>query len=310
MYRTPHNTNQPSVAPDIFWNHQPQQQQPPVPPPTGSSQQSAHPPPSWPNGFMATPGALPLIPPYLLPGRPGPFQHNSFASHYTPSGSFPSHPSYPMNIQSNFQSMPTFPLNSHFIPAPQPAASYHVPQPLPPGYFPFMPPPVVNNQNPQQQHQQKHFRSTNNNNNNHNNVNNTIPSTYNFYPFPTSFSSHSSSTPSTTSITELTGWSTWTSWLRGVKSVATIHGVLPHILDDPPVASANPMRRASYPPVMDEWSTPQDWEIHVAWQKQDAIMMHILTSQLSEDVSTVVPMVDDMEDSDVLFTTQDMLARL
>ncbi len=69
----------------------------------------------------------------------------------------------------------------------------------PPGYFPFMPPPVVNNQNPQQQHQQKHFRSTNNNNNNHNNVNNTVPSTYNFYPFPTFFSSHSSSTPSTTS---------------------------------------------------------------------------------------------------------------
>ncbi len=38
--------------------------------------------------------------------------------------------------------------------------------------------------------------------------------------------------------------------------------------------------------------------------------MHILTSRLSEDVSAVVPMVDDMEDSGVLFTARDMLARL
>ncbi len=83
MYRTPNNVNRLSVAPDVFWRHQPQHQQPPVPPPTGSSHQSAQPPPSWPTGFMETPGALPPIPPYPLPGRLGPFLHNSVASHYT-----------------------------------------------------------------------------------------------------------------------------------------------------------------------------------------------------------------------------------
>ncbi|KAK0216497.1 hypothetical protein EDD85DRAFT_798470 [Armillaria nabsnona] len=113
------------------------------------------------------------------------------------------------------------------------------------------------------------------------------------------------------SITELTGRSTWTHWLRGVKSVATIHSVLPHILEDPPdFVSPNPLCRASYPPVMDKWSTPQDWEVHMVWQKQDAIMMHILTSRLSDDVSAVVPMVDDLEEYGDLFTARDMLARL
>ncbi len=152
------------------------------------------------------------------------------------------------------------------------------PQP-PPGFFPYIPPPVVNN--PQQNHpQRQNSHNTNQNNNNHlNNVTNTVPFTYNQYSTTSSFSSNSSSTPSTTSITELMGRSTWTHWLHGVKSIATIHGVLPHILEDPPdFVSPNPLRRASYPPVMDEWSTPQDWEVHVVWQKQDAIMMHILTS--------------------------------
>ncbi|PBK89304.1 hypothetical protein ARMGADRAFT_936099 [Armillaria gallica] len=70
------------------------------------------------------------------------------------------------------------------------------------------------------------------------------------------------------------------------------------------------MRHASYPPVMDKWLTPQDWAVYVAWEKQDAIMMHILTSRLLEDILAVVPMVDDMEDSEVIFTARDMLARL
>ncbi len=110
---------------------------------------------------------------------------------------------------------------------------------------------------------------------------------------------------------ELTGRSTWMHWLRGVKSVATIHGVLPHILEDPlDFVSPNPLWRASYPPIMDEWSSPQDWDVHVAWQKQDAIMMHILTSRLSDNVSAVIPMVDDLDYTGVLFTARNMLARL
>ncbi len=38
--------------------------------------------------------------------------------------------------------------------------------------------------------------------------------------------------------------------------------------------------------------------------------MHILTSQLSDDVSAVVPMVDDLEEYSDLFTARDMLTRL
>ncbi len=113
---------------------------------------------------MVTPGAPPLIPPYPLPGHLRPFIHNSFASHFTPLGSFPSYPSYPMNSQSNFLSLPTFPLHSQFSTPPQPVASYHIPQPPSTGFFPFIPPPIVNN--PQQQQQQKHFQNNNNNNNN------------------------------------------------------------------------------------------------------------------------------------------------
>ncbi len=204
MYWTPNNGKWPSVTPDVFWQ---QQQQPPVPP-MDSSHPSAPHPPTWPNSSMATPGNHPPIPPYLLHGCPGPFLNNSFASQYTPLGPFPSYPSFPTN--TNILSYPTFPLNSQYNSFPQLVASYHVLQPPPPGFFPYIPPPyipppVVNN--PQQNHpQQQNSHNTNQNNNNHlNNVTNTVPFTYNQYSTTSSFSSNSSSMPSTTSIMELMG---------------------------------------------------------------------------------------------------------
>ncbi|PBK82317.1 hypothetical protein ARMGADRAFT_1090531 [Armillaria gallica] len=113
------------------------------------------------------------------------------------------------------------------------------------------------------------------------------------------------------SITQLTGCATWTDWLTGVKSVANILSVLPHIIEDfPDFVMADPLHRASYPPVVDQWSSQQDWEVYLAWQRRDAVMMHLLTSQLSHEVSSVIPMIDDLHSTGALFTVRDMLACL
>ncbi len=110
---------------------------------------------------------------------------------------------------------------------------------------------------------------------------------------------------------ELTGKSTWTQWLRGVKSVADVQGLLPHIIEDSPnFVLPNPSCHASYPPVVHQWSTPQEWDVYMSWQQKDAVMMHILTSCLSQGVSASIPMIDDLECTGVVFTAQDMLARL
>lgn len=78
--------------------------------------------------------------------------------------------------------------------------------------------------------------------------------------------SHSSSVPSTMSIMELLGKSTWTHWLVVVKSIADLHGVLPHIIDDSPnFVSPNPSHQASYPPAVGQWSMPQEWDVYMAW---------------------------------------------
>lgn len=69
-------------------------------------------------------------------------------------------------------------------------------------------------------------------------------------------------------IMELTGKSTWTYWLCGVKSVANIQSILPHIIEDSPnFISPNPSHHASYLPPIDQWLTPQEWDVYMAWQQ-------------------------------------------
>ncbi len=48
----------------------------------------------------------------------------------------------------------------------------------------------------------------------------------------------------------------------------------------------------------------------MAWQQQDVIMMHILMSHLSPEVSMSVLMIDDLECTGMVFTACDMLACL
>ncbi|KAK0222631.1 hypothetical protein EDD85DRAFT_959873 [Armillaria nabsnona] len=107
------------------------------------------------------------------------------------------------------------------------------------------------------------------------------------------------------------GQATWTAWLHGVQSVADILGLLPHINEDSPdFVTSDPLRRASYPPLVDDWSLPQDWEVHLAWRKRDVMMMHVLTSRLSDEVSSAVPMVNNLHNTGALFTACDMFAQL
>ncbi|KAK0231993.1 hypothetical protein EDD85DRAFT_792904 [Armillaria nabsnona] len=113
------------------------------------------------------------------------------------------------------------------------------------------------------------------------------------------------------SIMQLIGQATWMAWLCGVQSVADILGLLPHINEDSPdFITSDPLRHASYPPLVDDWSLPQDWEVHLAWRKCDVMMMHVLTSCLSDEVSLAVPMVNDLRNTGALFTACDMFARL
>ncbi|KAK0446188.1 hypothetical protein EV421DRAFT_1792911 [Armillaria borealis] len=284
MYRTPPREIQLSVTPGVFW-----QFHPPYPLPTDASYRSyqyLHEP--WQN--VAPPDSYP---PYSLPGRQGPFLHTSFGflSHHTPAGSF--------------LSQLTFPVDTRHQPQHPPAPPYPPQQHPPPGFFPFVPPHVVNSHT----HTQFQQQSTNIINNSNNTLSNSVPvqNTYHYDTYSSPFLSTSFSVPSMTSIPELTGKSTWMHWLRGVKSVADLHGVLPHIIEDSPnFVSPNRMRRASSPPPVDQWSTPQEWETYMVWHRRDALMMHILTSNLSSDVSSVIPMINDPECT----TAREMLACL
>ncbi|KAK0216731.1 hypothetical protein EDD85DRAFT_962139 [Armillaria nabsnona] len=265
MYRTPPDRFHPSVAPNVFYQH---------------------PPPVPPFSALAPPGSQPPFPPFMLHGRPGPFLFNSFdnISQFTPSGSFPSHPTFPVDTSHQSQSQ-TAPTSSQWH-----QQSGH-------GRFSST---VPNNHHHYSQQSQNNHRNRPNYNNNNNNENfnnsfshNNIPLHYQHVSDLTTFSSNtSSSIPSTTSITQLTGQATWTAWLHGVQSVADILGLLPHINEDSPdFVTLDPLQRASYPPLVDDWSSPQDWEVHLAWRKRDMMMMHILTSHLSDKVLSAVPMV-------------------
>ncbi|PBK94122.1 hypothetical protein ARMGADRAFT_902001, partial [Armillaria gallica] len=65
-----------------------------------------------------------------------------------------------------------------------------------------------------------------------------------------------------------------------------------------------------YPPAVGQWSTSQEWDVYMAWQRRDSVMMHILTSRLSKEVAAAIPMIDDRECAGVVFTARDMLVRL
>ncbi|PBL03320.1 hypothetical protein ARMGADRAFT_1004076 [Armillaria gallica] len=279
MYRTPPHEIPLSVALDASW-----QFHPPYPLPTDTS----HRPYQYPHESWQNVGPPDSCPPYSLPGRQGPFLHTS---HHTPAWSF--------------LSQSTFPVDTHHQPQHPPAPPYPPQQHPPPGFFPFVPPHIVNNQT----HPQFQQQSMNIINDSDSTINNSVAvqNTHHYDTYSSPFLSTSFSVPSTTSIPELTGKSTWMHWLRGVKSVADLHGVFPHIVEDPPnFVSPNPMRRASYPPLVDQRSTPQDWETYVVWQRRDTVMMHILSSKLSSDVSSVIPMIDDPECT----TAREMLACL
>ncbi|PBK68265.1 hypothetical protein ARMSODRAFT_1019848 [Armillaria solidipes] len=238
MYRTPPNGFRPSVAPDVFW--QPHQQFP-------------LPHPVHPLQTPAPPGSRVLFPPFGPHGRPGPFINNSFdtSSHFTPSGSFPSRPTFPIDTQQQQHQSQS---------QTAPPSSQRPPQSGRGRFSSHM----HNNRH------QSHNNSQNNSNNNYNApFTNTVPLQFQHVNDLSTFSSNtSSSIPLTTSIMQLTGRATWTAWLRGIQSVADILGLLPHINEDSPdFITSDPLRRASYPPHVDELSSPQDWETHLAWRK-------------------------------------------
>ncbi len=284
MYRTPPDGFRPSVMPDVFW--QPHHQ---------------HPPPIH---APAPPGLQTLFSPFMPHGHLGPFLFNSFDnnSQFTPSGSFLSCPTFPVDTshQSQSQAAPTS-LQWH----PQSGC----------GHFSSS---VPNNRHHHSQQSQNNHRNRPNYNNNNNNENfnnsfshNNISLHYQHVSNLTTFSSNtSSSIPSTTSIMQLMGRATWTAWLHGVQSVADILGLLPHInKDSPDFVTSDPLWHA-YPPLVDDWSSPQDWEVHLAWRKRDTMMMYVLTSHLSNKVSSAVPMVNDLCNTGTLFTARNMFAQL
>ncbi|KAK0449956.1 hypothetical protein EV421DRAFT_1899472 [Armillaria borealis] len=180
-----------------------------------------------------------------------------------------------------------------------------LPPPPPPPLPPAPPPPPLPPLSPN--YVQNNIPAQNNNNL----QNQPLPITYNYYNYVSPSSTHIK-TPMMTSIPELMGRNSWAMWLHGVKSVAVVNRILPHILDKPPpgMVLQNPLRQAMYPPPITQWSTPQEWEAYNAWQCKDAAMMHIITLRLSSEVSAVLPMIDDFASADQGMMAHQMLSIL
>ncbi|KAK0458327.1 uncharacterized protein EV420DRAFT_1643217 [Desarmillaria tabescens] len=279
----------PSVAPDGFWFPAPSVPSPSCLPHVlqlslGSSTSASsnlsfqHSHRSWPNLYP------PVVPPPSFPGHAAPSMPSPF-----PSSSFV--------------------MSSSFSPFLQPSLSTPNLNPYPSS----VPSNISQHQRPSIHTQQQQQQNASNSNNPFLNLQNNsqpIHNTYNYFTY--SSPSSSVSTPSTTSIPELTGRTTWGLWVHGIKSLADINGVLPHIIEEPMpgVVVINPMCRPSYPPVLSPDPSPQEWDTFVAWHRKDAVMIHILTSRLSADVSAVLPMVDDHGGAEREFTVRTLLGIL
>ena len=108
-------------------------------------------------------------------------------------------------------------------------------------------------------------------------------------------SSSKPSLPSTKDIPLLSGASTWTPWNTQVRALIMHSGAFSHIADTPTIAQVfDPDLIPSYPPdSLTITSTTADYETFSNWWTTDGIASHILTTRLSADVNSSVPLPNE-----------------
>jgi len=108
-------------------------------------------------------------------------------------------------------------------------------------------------------------------------------------------SSSKPSLPSTKDIPLLTGTSTWTPWNTQVRALVMHSGAFSHIADSPTVAQVfDPDLIPSYPPnPLTITSTAAEYETFSTWWTLDGIASHVLTTRLSADVNSSIPLPNE-----------------
>ncbi|PBK71318.1 hypothetical protein ARMSODRAFT_1017229 [Armillaria solidipes] len=116
-----------------------------------------------------------------------------------------------------------------------------------------------------------------------------------FFPFiHTNQPSVDTAFPQTSHIPELKTRADWGAWQLGVLNVLTSRLLNTHICDPPaPHVPQDPFNTPSYPPILPQNPTPQQYHDWITWYKKDAIVYGVITARLSRQILGMVPVQND-----------------